>query len=241
MLKWLYRLRSSGRRPAEPLALQHWADERGHGFRRVRDGQGCVIEGRQGSQAWRAEWGASQRSYIPGRELRLIADLDLPGQLLAMVINRTLMAAMEKIVYEQFVDDVQTRIDTDTPSEMRWLVMCTKLSAAQLGRLLPRYGAVCSVVPWLVQCLSGPLNDALAATIDQVDPAHPVVLTVARGRLTLRTTMPQPDAASLALWFSVFEHALREAGRLGSEWRQAAGGGLTTQPAAWSHSELVRT
>ena len=116
-----------------------------------------------------------------------------------------------------------------------------KLTNAQLGRLLPRYGAVCSVAPWLVQWLSGPLNDALAAPIDQVGAAHPVVLTVARSRLTLRTTMAQPDAASLALWFSVFEHALREAGRLGSEWRQAAGGGLTTQPAAWSHSELVRT
>ena len=83
--------------------------------------------------------------------------------------------------------------------------------------------------------------DLLASTIDQVGPAHQVVLTVARGRLILRSTMPQPDAASLALWFSVFEHALREAGRLGSEWRHAAGGGLTTQPAAWSHSELVRT
>lgn len=241
MLNWLLRLRSGSPRPAEPLALQQWADECGHGFRRVRDGQGCVIEGRQGKQAWRAEWGASQRSYIPGFELRLIADLDLPGELMAMVINRELMAAMEKIVYEQFVDDVQTRIDTTTPSEMRWLVMCTKLTAAQLGRLLPRYGAVCSVLPWLVQWLSGPFNDALAATINQVGSAHPVVVTLARGRLTLRTTMPQPDAASMALWFSVFEHALREAGRLGFEWRQAAGGGLTTQPAAWSTSELVRT
>lgn len=241
MLNWLLRLRSGSPRPAEPLALQQWADESGHGFRRVRDGQGCVIEGRQGKRAWRAEWGASQRSYIPGFELRLIADLDLPGELMAMVINRELMAAMEKIVYEQFVDDVQTRIDTTTPSEMRWLVMCTKLTAAQLGRLLPRYGAVCSVLPWLVQWLSGPFNDALAATINQVGSAHPVVVTLARGRLTLRTTMPQPDAASMALWFSVFEHALREAGRLGFEWRQAAGGGLTTQPAAWSTSELVRT
>ena len=241
MLNWLRHLRRNKARLVELLALQQWAQDRGYGFRRAREGQGCVIECRQGMQAWRAEWGASQRSYIPGFELRLIADLDLPGQLMAMVINRDLMMAMEKIVYEQFVDDVQTRIDTDTPSEMRWLVMCNKLSTAQLGRLMPRYGAVCSVAPWLVQWLTGRLNDALAATIDQVDAAHPVVLTVARGRLTLRTAMPVPNAAGLALWFSVFEHALREASRLGGEWRQAAGGGLTTQPAAWSSSELVRT
>lgn len=241
MLNWIRRLRAGGPRPAEPQVLQQWAEDHGHGYRRVRDGQGCVIEGRQGMQTWRAEWGLSQRHYIPGFELRLIADLDLPGQLMAMVINRKLMAAMEKVVYEQFVDDVQTRMDTDTPSEMRWLVMCTKLSAAELGRLQPRYGAVCSVAPWLVQWLSGPLNDALAATVDQIGADHPIVLTVARGRLTLRTTMPLPDAAALALWFSVFEHALREAGRLGSEWRQAAGAGLTTQPAAWSSCELVRT
>lgn len=241
MLKLMRRLLSCGPGPAEPVALQHWAEERGYSFRRVRgNAQGCVIEGQQGAQTWRIEWGASQRSYIPGPELRLMAELDLPKELMAMVLNRSLMAVMEKTVYEQFVDDVQTRIDTDTPSEMRWLVMFTKLGPQDMGRLRERYAAVSSVAPWLVQWLASPLNDALAATTEMVRSDQPVALTLGRGRLTLRTALPQPDAANLAIWFSVFEHAVREARRLGSEWRNAAGGGLTTQPSAWSHSELVR-
>ena len=241
MFKQLRRWLSRGSAPVDPAALRRWAQERGHSFRRVRgNAQGCVIEGHSGGQAWRIEWGASQRSYIAGPELRLIAELDLPKELMVMVLNRNLMAAMERTVYEQFVDDVQTRIDTDTPSEMRWLVMFSKLSAPELGRLQGRYAAVSSVAPWLVQWLSSPLNDALAATAEMVGPDQPVALTIGRGRLTLRTPLLQPDDDRLVVWFSVFEHATREARRLGSEWRDAAGGGLTTQPSAWSHSKRVR-
>ena len=241
MLKFLRRLLPRNPVSVEPVALQRWADERGHGFRRVRDAAGCVIDGQLAGQAWRVEWGAPQRDYIGGFELRMIAELDLPHQLMAMVLNRPLMAAMETTVYEHFVDDVQTRIDTETPPEMRWLVMYTKLGSQDLGRLRERYGAVCSVQPWLLQWLGGPLNDALATTVELVKPDVPVVLTISRGRLTLRTAMPEPDNQQLALWFSVFEQALHEASRLGAEWREAAGGGLTTQPSAWSHSELFRT
>ena len=241
MLKFLRRLLPRNPVSVEPVALQRWADERGHGFRRVRDAAGCVIDGQLAGQAWRVEWGTPQRDYIGGFELRMIAELDLPHQLMAMVLNRPLMAAMETTVYEHFVDDVQTRIDTETPPEMRWLVMYTKLGSQDLGRLRERYGAVCSVQPWLLQWLGGPLNDALATTVELVKPDVPVVLTISRGRLTLRTAMPEPDNQQLALWFSVFEQALHEASRLGAEWREAAGGGLTTQPSAWSHSELFRT
>jgi hypothetical protein len=121
---------------------------------------------------------------------------------------------------------------------MRWLVMFPKISANDMGRLKERYGAVCSIEPWMLQWLHSPLNDALAATLDLAAPDEPVVLSIGRGRLTLRTTLPAPDAQRLAQWFSVFEHALREAKRLGAEWRDVAGAGLTTQPSAWAQSEL---
>jgi hypothetical protein len=241
MLKSFRRLLARSSTPPELSTLQQWAEARNHGFRRVRDADGCVIDGKQGVQAWRIEWGASQRGYIPGFELRFIAELDLPHPLMAMVLNRGLLEVMEKTVYDLFVDDVQTRIDTDTPPEMRWLVMHSKPSNADLGRLRDRYGAVSSILPWLQQWLNSPLNDALAATVDMVGPDEPVVLTIGRGRLTLRTALPRPDVQRLALWFSVFEHAMREAKRLGTEWREAAAGGLTTQPSAWSNSELIRT
>lgn len=239
MLKSLRRLFSRAARPLETVALQQWAQQHGHGWRRVRGAEGCVIDGRLGAVAWRIEWGASQRDYIAGQELRFIAELGLPHQLMALVLNRQLMEAMEKRVYESFVDDVQTRIDTDTPAEMRWLVMFAKAGAQDMGRLHDRYGAVCSVGSWLLQWLHGPLNDALAASVDAVPPAEPMVMTIGRGRLTLRVPMQQPDVQRLALWFAVFEHALREAVRLGGEWRDAATG-MTTQPSAWERSQLTR-
>lgn len=239
MLKSLRRLLSRATMPLETTVLQQWARQHGHGWRRVRGAEGCVIDGRQGKVAWRIEWGASQRDYIPGQELRFIAELDLPHQLMAMVLNRQLMELMEKAVYERFVDDVQTRIDTDTPAEMRWLVMYGKASHQEMGRLQERYGAVCSVAPWLQQWLNSPLNDALAATIDMAPAQAPMVMTIGRSRLTLRVGMSTPDVNPLAMWFLVFEHALREAVRLGTEWREAPTG-LSTLPSAWERSQMTR-
>ena len=241
MLKTIGRLISGPSRQLDVTVFQRWAGERGHAWRRVRGADGCVIEGQLGQQAWRIEWGAPQRDYIAGFELRLIAEIDLPKELMAMVLNRSLMEAMEKTVYERYVDDVQTRIDTDTPAEMRWLVMHPKISMPALGRLRVRYGAVCSIEPWMLQWLQGSLNDALAATLEMVSDEVPVVLSIGRGRFTLRTAMPEPDAQRLALWFSVFEHGLREAKQLGAEWRDMALAGLTTQPSAWEHSGLAVT
>jgi hypothetical protein len=239
MLKTLRRMLSRPSSQLDATPLRQWAEARGHGWRRVRDADGCVIDGSLGQQDWRLEWGAPQRDYIPGFELRLIADLGLPKELTALVLNRPLMETMEKAVYESYVDDVQTRIDTDTPPEMRWLVLYPKTSASDLGRLKERYAAVCSIEPWMQQWLHSPLNDALAATLDMAAADDPMVLSIARGRLLLRTALPEADAERLALWFSVFEHALREAKRLGTEWRDVAGAGLTTQPSAWAHADAA--
>jgi len=240
MLNALRRLFSRGPQAVEPVAFADWATDKGHSYRQVRGADGCVIDGRAGTLDWRIEWGTPQREYIQGAELRIIGECDLPKELMAMVLNRPLLEAMERTVYERFVDDVQTRMDAETPAEMRWLVMFSKMSAQDLGRLSERYGAVCSIPNWLAQWLHGAFNDALAATLDVVKPGEPVVLTIGRGRLTLRTALPQPDLKRLLLWLSVFEHALREAKRLGSEWREASGTGMSTQPSAWSQSELAR-
>ena len=43
---------------------------------------------------------------------------------------------MEKAVFDQYVEGVQTRIDTETPPEMRWLVMFPKLAPHRDGSLL---------------------------------------------------------------------------------------------------------
>lgn len=237
MLHTLRHLFGRSHRFSDTAAFRDWADSRGFVLRRVRDGEGCVLEGRLAGQACRVEWGPSQRSYIPGWELRVVAEVDLPRDLVLLVLNRTLLEDMEKLVYEQFVGDVQTRIDTSVPAEMRWLVMCRRATPAEMGRLRERYGAATNLSAWLLRWLATPLNDALAATIDSVPASQPVVLTIKSGRLLLRTAMDHPDAAALVQWASVFEHALHEGVRLGNAWRESIGGGPQTQPCAWPLGE----
>jgi hypothetical protein len=241
MLNSLRQLLNRAPLSSEVGVFNAWAGSRQFSVRRVREVQGCVMDGLLAGHACRVEWGPSQRSYIDGLELRLIAELELPRDLVLLLLNRPLMALMETTVYEQFVDQVQTRIDTDTPAEMRWLVMFSRAGPNELGRLRERYGAATNLMPWLVQWLSTPLNDALAATLDMVPADRPVVLTIKSGRLLLRTAMPEPDAQALTQWVSVYEHALREAVRMGNAWRQAVGSGPQTQPYAWPLGEASST
>src|SRR5262247_166478 len=135
--------------------VEQWAREHGTHWRRLREDAGFVIDGAHRSVAWRMEWGPSHRPYIHGTELRCIAELGLHRDLQLMVLNRELMEASEAKVYDEYVEGVQTRIDTQTPTEIRWLVMYSKLSSSELGSLAPRFGGVASVKPWLMAWLSG--------------------------------------------------------------------------------------
>lgn len=240
MLGSFKRLFGGQAKPAEYGSLEDWAAKKGLALRRVRDGEGCVVEGRQGSQDWRAEWGESQRSYIACAEYRLIAEMGLPKDLLALILNRALMEGMEKAVFEQFVEGVQTRLDTETPPEMRWLVMFQKLGGSEMGPLKDRYAALSTVNPWLQTWLTGPLSDAMARAVRHVDADEPVVITISKGRLTLRTAMPEPDPNRMSMWLGIFEHAMREARRSVNEWTDTPQTGTSTQPSSWSHSKAAR-
>lgn len=235
--------RGGPRGPTAPLpdltVFQAWAESRGFAIRRARGVDGCVLEGRLAGRVCRVEWGPSQRSYIDGLELRLMADAELSRDLMLLLLNRALMARLEQSVYEQFIDDLQTRIDTESPAEVRWLVMFSRAGTTELGRLRERYGAATNLMPWLVRWLATPFNDALAATIEAVPPEHPVAITLKSGRMVLRTAMPSPDAALLTQWVSVFEHGLREALAMGASWRHSHAAGPQTQPQAWALSEAI--
>ena len=239
MLDSLRRLWNKGPKPTDLSAFEAWAQAHGHQLKRIRDADGCIIEPlNAGANGWRIEWGESQRSYIASREVRLSADIGTPREMLVLVLNRELMETMEKLVFEQYVEDVQTRIDTESPPEMRWLVMFPKLTASELGRLKDRYAAIASIKPWLQLWLGGGLEAALADTIEGVDPGTPVVLTVTRGRLTLRTTMPEPDPQTLTKWFDAFQKILPNARQLARDWSDASAGGATgtLRPSVWPPS-----
>jgi hypothetical protein len=191
--------------------IRAWAESRQATYRAV-PGEGFVIDGRTGPLPWRLEWGPSQRPYVDGHELRLRADLGVGSDLQLMVLDRALAEAMERAVFEQYVEEVQTRIDTDTPPEMRWLVMFPKLSGQELGAPRDRFVALGSAKRWLQQWLEGPL--ALALVAHPLEIGKPLVLTIGRGRLTLRTALAEPDVPPLQGWLRLFETALREARRV---------------------------
>lgn len=238
MLEGLKRWFSSSPKPASPVrgwdGLAPWAESHQYAFRGVREAEGFIVEGRTAAGRWRLEWGASQRNYITGTELRIRAELGLPGELQAVVLNRPLAEAMEKAVFDQYVEGVQTRIDNETPPEMRWLVMFPKLAGSELGALRERWVALASVKPFVQQWLEGALATALQAL--PADPKRPVVLMIGRGRLALRTALAEPDARDLDDALRLFETAMREA-------RRAAQGtfdsqGPSTQPSLWSSSAM---
>lgn len=239
MLESIRQLLKKRAKAIDVRPMKVWADRRGFDLRTVHDDEGCLVEPLVADPPWRIEWGAPHRAYIAVRELRIIGEAGTPRELSAMVLSRELKDEMEKQVFEQYVEDVQTRLDTETPAEMRWLVLYSQLGSGELGRLAERYAAVGSIKDWTAQWLAGALNDALAATIGAAPASEAVVLMLTRGRLTLRTSMPKVDEQRLTMWLSVFEHALREAKRMAREWEENADPVQSTHPAAWSRSSLA--
>ena len=210
-----------------------WAKSKQYAFRAVQD-EGFVIDGRLGATPWRLEWGPSHRPYIAGHELRLRAELGLPSELQLVVMNRALQEAMEKAVFEQYVEGVQTRIDNQTPPEMRWLVMFPKLSGTDMPLLKDRYCALASVQSWLRHWLDGAVTQSLVAV--RIAPEVPLVLMIGRGRLMLRTAVRDADVATLQAWVRLFETAMREARRVATEHNDSIA--PSTQPSLWQTSAL---
>ena len=195
-------------------ACEQWALSRGHVFKRTRDSGGFVVEA-QGEEGWRLEWGPSQRDYISGGELRLRAELRDGPELQLLVVSRLLMEALERQVFEEFTEGTQTRIDTATPEEMRWLVMFPKFTTPESKELREHYGAVGSVPEALPAWLNGALTDKLLeAARTWLAREDRLVLIVQRGRLTLRTAMPEPQPARMELVAALFDVALAESRRV---------------------------
>jgi len=232
MLDGLKRLFSRAPAPGREWdELSAWASSRQYDFRPVRgDEGGFIVEGRLGALPWRLEWGPSQRPYVDGAELRIRAELGLDADVQVLVLDRLLQATVEKAMFDEYVEGVQTRIDDQTPPEMRWLVMFPKLSGTELGALRERFSAVAPVKTWLLGWLEGPLTPALLAA--PLTAGQPMALMVARGRLTLRTALPEPLPSDLDHWLRLFHAALREARRMSDAGQDSTL--ASTQPSLFS-------
>lgn len=218
-------------------AIQDWAEARGAEFGQTRDGQGFLIEQPKAQPGpLRVEWGVSQRSYLPGTELRMRCEMGLHPDLQLMVLCRTLMENLERAVFEAYTDTLKTRVDTDTPEEMRWLVMFPKFNSAASQIARQRYGFVGVTKDLARGWVDGELGDALAqASQDLLPEGHPFVLMCMRGNLYLRTEMAEADLPRVQALVRLLETAAREALRVNAQLADT-GAWPTTTSIAWTPS-----
>ena len=216
---------------AEWSAVADWAKARGHRFARSRDGSGFVIEPARGDAGWRLEWGEAQRHYMDGPELRLRAEVGHSGELQMLVITRALMGQLEQQVFEDVTDGNQTRMDDNTPEEMRWLVLYPKVPRAVLGVLRERFGALSNLPRAAPLWLEGPLSQQLDASAAWLPEGKALVMTVQRGRISLRCGLTQPDLPVLQSALALFEVALAAARRVGEQ--VASGAVAGGRPTVW--------
>jgi hypothetical protein len=193
-------------------ALQAWAESSGWAMRGIREREGFVIDTRSGALEGRIEWGPSQRYYLGSHELRLRGELALSPEAHALVMPRALLDAVESELFSRFVGGVQTRLDEETPEEMRWLALSPRLSPALLGDLKTHYAAVSNRTPWLAHWVQGPLGEVLLQrALGPAEAAPPFALVVQRSRLTMRVAMPEPDVTLVRASQELFEVALAQA------------------------------
>jgi hypothetical protein len=217
--------------------IQEWAEARGAEFTQSRDGQGFLIEQPKALPGpIRVEWGVSQRSYLPGTELRMRCEMSLHPDLQTMVLCRALMENLERAVFEAYTDTLKTRVDTDTPEEMRWLVMFPKFNNAASQIVRHRFGVVGVTKELTGAWIDGDLSEVLAqASQDLLPEGHPFVLMCMRGNIYLRTEMSEADLPKVQALVRLLETAAREALRVNARLADA-GAWPTTTSIAWTPS-----
>lgn len=215
-------------------AVAAWATEQACSFKAKPEGDGFIIEKAAPVDGWRIEWGTSQRPYIEGFELRLRAPLADSDTLHLLVMSRRLLHKLDADIFQQYTEDLQTRIDGATPDEMRWLVLYPKLSSTALGELRESFGACGHPTEAVAMWLGGPFGAALRrAATTLLAPDEPFVVMLQRGRMTLRVPMPQPDVDRIEALLGLFRTACREARSVLEQHGGGRGLPPSTQPSLW--------
>ncbi len=230
---WM-KLRASA---AEWKPVADWAAKRGASFHIEEQGKGFTIEEPNHALGkLLIEWGLPQRDYIDTPEMRLKLDLKLQSDLQVMVLERSLMELLEAQVFEAYTDTLQTRMDADTPEEMRWLVMFPKADVWPSKVARQRFGA-CGATKELAQAwIGGALSEALAlASQDLVPAGQSFVMLTQRGNLYMRYGMSDPTVESMQALVRVAEVAAKEAQLVNARIGES-GIWASTSTAAWQPS-----
>ena len=195
-----------------------WARDHQWTLKRTIAHDGWAMDHNPDHPGWRIEWGPSQRSFMSSHEFRIRFEVALNSDVQALVLDRPLLARLDHEVYAQFTDNVQTRLDEETPEEMRWLAMHAKLSPNQMGVLLrDRYGAISNDTEWVSHWLDGPIATTLKQRADAMPieavSAEPFILRLARGQVVIRQSASSPRVPVLESCIAVaaaVDEALRK-------------------------------
>ena len=195
-----------------------WARAHHWSLKRTITHDGWAMDHNPRHAGWRIEWGPAQRSFMSSHEFRIRFEVAQNSDVQALVLDRPLLARLDREVYQQFTDNVQTRLDEETPEEMRWLAMHAKLTPNQMGvPLRDRYGAISNDAPWVSRWLAGPLASVLKQRADAMPieavAAEPFILRLARGQVVIRQSASTPRVSALETCVAVAaaaEEALRK-------------------------------
>ena len=187
-----------------------WARDHDWTLKRTMAHDGWAMDHNPAHAGWRIEWGPAQRGFMSSHEFRIRFEVAQLSDVQALVLDRPLLARLDREVYAQFTDNVQTRLDEETPEEMRWLAMHTKLSPNQMGvPLRDRYGAISNDTEWVERWLGGPVADALKRRADAMPieavAAEPFLLRLSRGQVVIRQAAPAPRVGVLQACVDVAE------------------------------------
>lgn len=193
--------------------MQAWCESRGWTFKLNHEANGFSVTPSD-EHRWRMEWGPSHRRYLGDFELRLRGETGMGTHVFGVVMPREQLEALDRELFNQYVDGVETQANDHTPEEVRWLAVAPRLDAKALGPLKGLLAAVGNVTPWLQAWLAGPAGQQLGAWL-QAPAAPPLVVIAQQGKLTLRMGMHHPDISYITDAIHLFEVALIEARKLG--------------------------
>lgn len=224
------------RPPAGPdwREVADWAKTNKLKYKREQEGEGFVITGGMESKPWRLEWGPPQRQYIDGHELRLRMELGLSPNLQMLLMSQPLLENLERQTFERYTESTQTVIDANTPEEMRWLAMFSKVPYRASKEVRTRFALVGSAAAEAAAWVEGALARQLEeASVGFLRSEPPFVLMLLRGRAYLRLQLPEPDVTVLTQAVSLFEVAVLQALRVSGLGAEGVADWHSTGSTAW--------
>ncbi|MFZ2650103.1 MAG: hypothetical protein WA210_08345 [Burkholderiaceae bacterium] len=210
MLESFKRMFTSPGQGADLAEISAWAAKRGYSYAPMEEG--FAIDGSFDGKPWQLEWAPPQRPFMQGHELRMQINAGIAHEVNMMLLSLPLMQSLEKQAFERFTQNLQTQIDDSSPEEMRWLVMFARVDLAALPGVAANYGAVASSPAQGLLWIEGRLATLLQRAVGTLmvgDP--PFVMTVSRGRLSMRLQLPDVSSPFLGSAISLFETAVAQA------------------------------